>query len=43
LAYPSLAERGVKSIFEEIMNQKLLKSNIFAFYLTHKKDEAKGV
>jgi len=38
-----LAERGVKSIFEEIMSQKLLQSNIFAFYLTHKKDEAIGV
>jgi len=25
------------------MSQKLLQSNIFAFYLTHKKDEAIGV
>ena len=34
MAYPALAEPGVTPIFDEMMNKKLLKSNIFAFYLT---------
>lgn len=36
MAYPALAEKGVKPVFDEIMEQKLLKNNIFAFYLTSK-------
>jgi len=36
LAYPALAEKGVVPVFDEMINQKLLKDNIFAFYLTSK-------
>jgi len=36
MAYPALAEKGVKPIFDEMMGQKLLKNNIFSFYLTSK-------
>jgi len=36
MAYPALAEKGVKPIFDEMKDQKLLKNNIFAFYLTSK-------
>jgi hypothetical protein len=34
MAYPELAEKDVKPVFDSIMDQKLLKSNMFAFYLT---------
>lgn len=34
MAYPALAEQGVTPVFDEMMNQKLLKSNVFAFYFT---------
>ena len=34
MAYPELAEKGIKPIFDQMMDQKLMKSNIFAFYLT---------
>ena len=40
MAYPALAERGVTPVFDEMINQKLLKSNVFAFYLTSKQDES---
>jgi hypothetical protein len=36
MAYPELAEAGVTPVFDEMMNQKLLKSNVFAFYFTTK-------
>ena len=39
LAYPALAEKGVKPVFDEMIDQKLLKDNIFAFYLTSKQME----
>lgn len=35
LGYKSLAFKGVTPFFDEVINQKLLKSNIFAFYFTH--------
>jgi len=43
MAYPELAEPGVTPVFDEMMNQKLLKSNIFAFYFTTKANEARGI
>jgi len=36
MAYPQLAEKNVTPVFDEMMNQKLLVKNIFAFYLTTK-------
>jgi len=36
MAYPELAEKNVKPVFDEMMDQKLLKNNLFAFYLTTK-------
>lgn len=36
MAYPSLAEKGIKPLFDEMMDQGLLKKNIFAFYYTSK-------
>lgn len=43
MAYPALAEKGVTPVFDEMINQKLLKDNIFAFYFTTKAAEAKGM
>lgn len=34
MAYPALAEDGVKPVFDNMMDQGLLKNNLFAFYLT---------
>jgi hypothetical protein len=34
MAYPALAEDGVTPVFDNMMNQNLLKNNLFAFYLT---------
>lgn len=34
MAYPALAEEGVTPVFENMMDQHLLKTNLFAFYLT---------
>ena len=34
MAYPALAEEGVTPVFDNMMNQNLLKNNLFAFYLT---------
>lgn len=39
MGYDSLAEKGVVPVFDEIMDQKLLKNNLFAFYMTDKKHE----
>jgi len=36
MAYPALAEKNVKPVFDEMKDQKLLKDNIFSFYLTSK-------
>lgn len=43
MAYPALAEKGVTPVFDEMINQKLLKQNIFAFYLTSKQAENSGI
>ena len=37
MAYPTLAESGVIPVFDNMMDQKLLKNNLFAFYLTPEK------
>jgi len=42
MAYPSLARKGVKPIFDTVMEQNLLQNNMFAFYLTTKSQEALG-
>jgi len=39
MAYPELAEKGVKPVFDEMIDQKLLKNNMFSFYLTSKQAE----
>ena len=33
LAYPELAEEGVTPVFDNMMDQNLLKQSLFAFYL----------
>jgi len=43
MAYPALAEKGVTPVFDEMMGQKLLKQNIFAFYFTSKQAENLGM
>lgn len=43
MAYPALAKAGVKPVFDQMMDQKLLKSNIFAFYFTTKQAEEAGI
>lgn len=43
MAYPALAEHGVTPVFDEMINQKLLTSNVFAFYLTSIQDEKVGL
>lgn len=43
MAYPALAEKGVKPVFDEMIDQKLLKNNVFAFYLTSKQAESMGM
>jgi|DEB0MinimDraft_12_1074336.scaffolds.fasta_scaffold29215_1 cathepsin D len=43
MAYPALAEKGVKPVFDEMIDQKLLKQNVFAFYLTSKQAEGMGM
>lgn len=43
MAYPALAEKGVTPVFDEMINQKLLKDNIFAFYLTSTEMEKQGL
>ena len=42
LAYPALAEPGVRPVFDEMMAQNLLESNMFAFYLSSAQDESTG-
>jgi len=41
LAYPALAERGFTPVFDEMIQQHLLQSNVFSFYLTGLEDERK--
>lgn len=43
MAYPALAEKGVKPVFDEMMDQHLLKDNMFAFYFTSKQAENLGL
>jgi len=43
MAYPALAEKGVVPVFDEMINQKLLKTNVFAFYFTSKQAEQAGM
>ena len=43
MAYPALAEPNVTPVFDEMMKQKLLESNMFAFYLSSKQDENAGL
>ena len=43
MAYPALAEKGVTPIFDQMMSQKLLSHNLFAFYLTSKQEDAMGL
>ena len=43
MAYPALAEKGVKPVFDEMIDQKLLKKNLFAFYFTTKQAENMGL
>ena len=43
MAYPELAEPGVTPVFDEMINQKLLVSNVFAFYLTTMQDDNAGL
>lgn len=40
MGYPALAEKGIKPVFDGMMDQKLLQSNMFAFYMT---DKSSGV
>ena len=39
MAYPALAEENVTPLFDVIMKENLLKSNMFAFYLTKLQEE----
>ena len=41
MAYPALAEKNVTPVFDEMINQKLLQGNLFAFYLTSMADESR--
>ena len=41
MAYPALAETDVTPVFDEMIKQNLLQSNLFAFYLTSIEDEQK--
>lgn len=43
MAYPALAEKGVKPVFDEMIDQHLLKDNMFAFYFTSKQAENLGL
>jgi hypothetical protein len=43
MAYPALAEKNVTPVFDEMMDQKLLKNKIFSFYLTSKQAEGAGL
>lgn len=43
MAYPALAEPNVRPVFDEMMAQGLLQSNMFAFYLSSKQDENQGL
>lgn len=36
MGYPALAEKGIRPVFDGMMQQNLLVSNLFAFYFTDK-------
>jgi hypothetical protein len=33
MAYPAMADKGVRPVFDNMIDQKLLKNNMFAFSL----------
>jgi hypothetical protein len=39
MAYPELAEPGVMPLFDNMINQKVLQSNLFAFFMLEAKEE----
>lgn len=39
LAYDKIAQKGIVPLFDDIMSKKLLKHNLFAFYMTSENDE----
>jgi cathepsin D len=41
LAYPELAEDGVTPVFDRLIQQKSLQSNVFAFFMSYEKEEDK--
>lgn len=43
MAYPALAENGVTPVFDNMVSQKQVKEDIFAFYLASVSMEAKGI
>jgi saccharopepsin len=43
LAYPIMAEKGIMPVFDSMMKQGALKSNMFAFYLTNMEAELMGL
>ena len=43
MGYPSLAMEGVKPLFDNMIDQSILKKNIFAYYFTTKQAENMGI
>ena len=43
LAYPKIAQKNVIPLFDQIMSQKLLQHNLFAFYFTTLADQKMGL
>ena len=43
MAYPALAQKDIVPLFDNIMEQKVLQVNLFAFYFTKKADEDNGM
>mmetsp|Transcript_29546 Transcript_29546/g.45017 ORF Transcript_29546/g.45017 Transcript_29546/m.45017 type:complete len:94 (+) Transcript_29546:732-1013(+) len=42
MAYPVLAEKGVTPVFDNLMKNKALKSNMFSFYLTRTREHTES-